>query len=189
MHTHVTAYGRERNLLANYSYCFAIFAVTDRPNIAGNVYACGTGILTRRLNELLAYAGPAVMLFYVFLIFVPEITECAENRTGSSLPKSAQRGRPGRPGQFFQAFYITHLSFSGGDIREYPEHLPDAFAARNTFAAGLIRKEAEKIPGHINHAGIFIHDDHATGTHDGADFSQFVKVDSSAQVFCRNTAS
>ena len=89
----------------------------------------------------------------------------------------------------FQKLDVALFSLSFADIGQNLEHLPDAFTARSALAARFIRQEIEKVFGDIDHAGVFIHHDHAAGTHDGADFGQFVKVDSYIQELFRNTSS
>tara|TARA_B100000315_G_scaffold215614_1_gene214995 strand:- start:142 stop:324 length:183 start_codon:yes stop_codon:yes gene_type:complete len=57
---------------------------------------------------------------------------------------------------------ITWLPIASDNTLQDVEHLSGADTAGNTLAAGLILSKGNKEPGHINHAGIFISNEHAS---------------------------
>ena len=77
----------------------------------------------------------------------------------------------------FQKLDVALFPLAFGNIRENPMHLSQAFAARDTFPARFLGEKVKKVPGDIDHAGIFIHDDQAARTHHRAGLGEFVEVD------------
>ncbi len=73
-------------------------------------------------------------------------------------------------------------------VKDYFTHLPQAFTARQAFAAGLALEEGGVIAGHVHHAGLIVHDNHAAGTHHRAGFCQFVEVHRQVEQAFRNNA-
>ena len=57
------------------------------------------------------------------------------------------------------------------------EHLVAADTAGRAFAAGFIHAEPEIEFRDIDHAIIFVHDDHPARTHDGAELLQVLVID------------
>ena len=57
--------------------------------------------------------------------------------------------------------------------------LPDVilYAAGGALAAGLVDGEVEEELGHVDHAGVLVHDDEAAGAHHGADGDEVVVID------------
>ena len=49
--------------------------------------------------------------------------------------------------------------------------------AGGTLAAGFIFQEREEVAGEVHHAIVFVHHDHAAGTHHGPHFDQLIVVD------------
>jgi hypothetical protein len=47
VHADIPEHGREGDLLPDDRYSFRALALTDETDIAGNIYAGGTGVLTR----------------------------------------------------------------------------------------------------------------------------------------------
>ena len=45
------------------------------------------------------------------------------------------------------------------------------------LTAGLVAQELEEVAGHVDHAGVFVHHDHAARTHDRSGFFEAFKVD------------
>src|SRR5579864_274543 len=56
-------------------------------------------------------------------------------------------------------------------------HLVSTDAARDAFSTGLGHAEIHEVFGYIDHAGAFVHDDHAAGTHDRTGAGQRFIVD------------
>ena len=68
-------------------------------------------------------------------------------------------------------------------------HLAQTLTAWHTFAAGFFSEKINKIPCNINHAGIFIQNNHSAGTHHGAGLGQFIKPHLQIQLLFGNTSS
>ena len=110
-------------------------------------------------------------------ILIPEITNGGQYRIGGSLSQAAQGAFLDLEGKVLQPFDITLFSFAFGDAGEYFEHSFGSDAAEGTFPAGFFTGEVEKEPGHVDHTGGFVHDDHSAGTHDGTGFGDFGVID------------
>ena len=67
------------------------------------------------------------------------------------------------------------------DAGQQGVHLGRAGAAGNAFAAGLGHAELDEEAGDIDHAGGVVHDDHAAGTHHGADLDECVVADADVE--------
>ncbi len=63
-----------------------------------------------------------------------------------------------------------------------------AFSAGETFAAGFILQKIHKIFGDVNHAGIFIHNNHAARTHNRAGIGQAFVINGQIKHIGRNTS-
>ena len=71
---------------------------------------------------------------------------------------------------------VALLAPALGDGLQHFHEAQSPFPARGAFAAGLIPGEVQEILGDVHHAILFVHDDHAAGTHDGAQGRQGVVV-------------
>ena len=71
-----------------------------------------------------------------------------------------------------EALDVALLALAAADALEDLEHPLGADAAGRALAAGLVLREVEEEAGHVDHAGVLVHDDHAAGAHDGAELLQ-----------------
>ncbi len=51
-----------------------------------------------------------------------------------------------------------------------------AFAAGDAPAAGFVRVKVHDAAGHVDHAGVFVHDDHAAGAEHRAGFGDGIVI-------------
>src|SRR5512139_2281396 len=65
----------------------------------------------------------------------------------------------------------------GGDVIEDLIHSLSPFAADEALTTRLLLEESHKVLGHVDHAGVLIHDDHSTRTHDRSRLGQAFIVD------------
>src|SRR5208282_109959 len=72
---------------------------------------------------------------------------------------------------------VGEFAFAAADFLQQIQHLLGADAAGRAFAAGFIAAKLEEKPGDVHHAGILVHDDHAAGTHDGAELLERLILD------------
>ena len=88
----------------------------------------------------------------------------------------------------FQRFDVSGLTLTGSNTIQDLQHPLGTDPTSSTFAARLFLNEVQVEPGSIDHAGIFIHDDQATGTDDRAQCSQGLIIQRRIDVLRRDTA-
>jgi hypothetical protein len=76
-----------------------------------------------------------------------------------------------------------------GQSGKHSLQLMHSFAAWDAFAAGLIREKVEKIPGYIDHTGIFIQYQHAARTDRSSQFCKLIKIQRSVEETLGNRTS
>src|SRR5579864_8252094 len=64
-----------------------------------------------------------------------------------------------------------------GDTVQNPKAFVQTYATRDALAAGFRVGELDKVAGNVDHAVVFVHHDHAPGTHDGAELCEVLVVD------------
>jgi acyl carrier protein len=75
---------------------------------------------------------------------------------------------------------FTDMGLDSLDLAELILQLEDALgadAARGALATGLVDGELEEELGHVDHAGVLVHDDEATRAHHAAAGGEVVVVD------------
>ena len=80
------------------------------------------------------------------------------------------------PDILMQLVDVALLAPALGDGLQHFLEAQGPFPAGGAFAAGLVPGEVQEVLGDVHHAILFIHDDHAAGTHDGAQGRQGVIV-------------
>src|SRR5512136_2941708 len=65
----------------------------------------------------------------------------------------------------------------GGDLVEDLIHSLSPFTADETFTTRLLLEESHKVLGQVDHAGVLIHHDHSTRTHDRSRLGQALVID------------
>ena len=93
---------------------------------------------------------------------------------------------------------MSESSFSDLDVFRFTVPLADVFQnleltsgslpARRALAAGLVLHEVHEKPGHVDHAGVFVHHDGAAGSHNGTDFHDGLEIDGRVEILLRYTA-
>ncbi len=136
-----------------------------------------TGSLTGSPDQLFADEGPAPVVPDVLLILITEIVQRTQNRVRRRLPQAAHGCVLHNLGQLLEKVYLFRCCCSLGDVVEDLVHPLCPFAAREALATRLILEKAHEVLGHIDHAGVLVHDDHAARAHDRSRLGQAVVVD------------
>ncbi len=140
---------------------FVIPSPGDQRDIDRSFGIYGTGVLARGRGDLFAHGRLTFLLLHVIVVLSPEIAQRCQHGVRSGLPQAAQGGIPHHLGQLFQGRQIFLRRFPLCYVRRNLQHLLGALPAGETLAAGLILQKAQKVLGHVHHAGALIHDDHA----------------------------
>ncbi len=180
---------RERIGLIDKRDRLLIAPLSHQREVTRDILADRAGIDALRFVKLYAHTGRASLVEDMILVFMAKVFQCREHRVGGGSTQSAERGISCRLGELHEKPDVALPSLSFADPGQNLEHLPDALAAWGAFAARFGGKEIEKILRDIDHAGVFIHHDHAARAHDGADFGQLVEVDFRIQILRGNAAS
>ena len=109
-------------------------------------------------NQRLADPRGTLFLIYMDIVFVSKISQGGKHWIGRCFAQGAQAGFTDGPGQVFQKINLFRPSAAFGDIGHDFKHSVNAEAAWDAFSAGFVLKEGEKVFGHVDHAGVFIHD-------------------------------
>ncbi len=104
------------------------------------------------------------------------------------MAKSAQRRVFDLLAKLDQSLDIAFLPFAFTNTIEYFEHPLRTDTAGHALTTGLLLHEFKKEPCDIDHTGVFIHDDHAAGTHDRAKFGKRFIVERDVQVLFGHTS-
>ena len=129
------------------------------------------------MDQRHAPSGRTLALGDVGEVLVAEVVERAQHGVGRRPAQAAQRRllhqqpKPLELGQVFQA------AVAAGDPLEDFEHPHGPFPAGRTLAARLVLGEGHEELGHVDHAVVFVQDDHPAGAHDRAGLGQGVEVD------------
>ena len=155
---------------------------------ARNVHAQRTTVLAGRQRQLLADAGAAAMRDNVVFVLVAEVANGGEHGVGRGLAEGAERTVANHAAKLIEKIEMLRCAAAGGDGVENAQGLVEADAARDAFAAGLGVREFDEVAGDVDHAVVFVHDDHAAGAHDGADLSEAFVIDRGVKHLHRNAA-
>ena len=136
-----------------------------------------------------AHGSRAALVPDVGFILVGEILDRGKHGLGTRLTQSAKGAVLDRPGDLAKNVQVAHPAFALGDPRQDIEHVFGAKSAGRTLSTGFGLGEGQEEAGHIHHARVFIHHDHAARSHDGADLLQGAVVDGQVQVLLGYTAS
>ncbi len=96
------------------------------------------------------------------LVFAAEVSKGGKHRIGSGLAQATKGGvlYDGRPS--LKGLDVTLLSLPVADLGQYLQYLPRTNPTGRAFAAGFVLAEIHEESSHIDHALVFIHDDHPT---------------------------
>ncbi|OPZ97152.1 MAG: hypothetical protein BWY71_01708 [Planctomycetes bacterium ADurb.Bin412] len=170
-------YGRQRIGLPDDPVGIIILLAGNMGDIAPDFGADGTAVLAGGAHQLFAGAGRTLPVENVGLIFLAEPVESAEDRIGSGLPQTAQRGGLDGLGQLPQLHHalepqegigVVLPAARAGNGLENLEHPLGALAAGNALPTAFRLDKFHEEFGQIDHAGIFIEDDQPAGTHNSA---------------------
>ena len=155
---------------------------------AGNVHAQRATVLAGREREFLADAGAAAVGDNMVFVFVAEVADGGEHGIGRGLAERAERAVADHAAQLVEKIEVLRGAAAGGDGVEDAQGLVEADAAGDAFAARLGVRELDEVAGHVDHAVVFVHDDHAAGAHDGADLGEAFVVDGGVEHLHGNAA-
>src|ERR1700722_7274237 len=108
--------------------------------------------------------------------FVLPFFDDADGRHGSGVAERAKRAAEQILCEFAEQRDIFGAPFAAVETVEHTAHPGGAFAAGNAPAAGFVGVEMHDPPGHVDHAGVFVHDHYAAGTEHGADFGDGIII-------------
>ncbi|KUG23941.1 hypothetical protein ASZ90_006239 [hydrocarbon metagenome] len=137
----------------------------------------GTGGLTGSSRQLLADKSITPLVGNVPFVFFAEILKSTENRIGCSLAETAHGCIFHCLCQLLQKNHVFRCTLAKRDVFKNFIHPLRSFTAGETFATGLVFKKIHKIFGNVHHAGVLVHNNHATRSHDGSDLCQAVVID------------
>ncbi len=160
-----------------------VLALADQRHVAGNVHASGAGVGAGSPDEVLACSCRAVLVQNVSLELIAKVTQGRLDWTGCELAQRAQRVVLHATCQLLNEGDVLHGALALGDAGQHLQQSPAADSTRHTLAAGFGRGELEEELGKLDHAGIFVHHNHAAGAHHRADFLQRVEINGRVQRF------
>lgn len=129
-----------------------------------------TCIFARCGEERRTDAGTAAFINDVLLVFFAEIAQGGQDGVGRGLAEAAKTHALHHGAQLDQAVKVFKLALPFRDAVKDIVQLFGTHAARRAFTARFADAKLHEEFGDIDHAGVLIHDDEATGTHHGADF-------------------
>src|SRR5579863_3182616 len=128
---------------------------------ARNVHTERTAILARGYGEFLAHPGPAPFCEDMVLVFIPEMSQCRQDRIRCRLAKTAQGARANHPCKLIERLELLRRSVPIGDRIQYSQGLVEPHPARHTLSARFRMREFNEVSRDIDHAIVFIHHDHS----------------------------
>ncbi len=132
--------------------------------------------VNRERQEVLADASGALLVPDVGDVFLAEELERCQHRVWSSLSQAAQRVRLDVVAEFLDAIKVLHGALALRDLVEQLKKPLGANTTRRALATGLIDGEFQEELGHVNHAGVLVHDDEATGAHHATNGGEVIVV-------------
>ena len=135
------------------------------------------------LKQVRTDTGRTFLITDVGKVLIGKGIHGGQNRVRHGLTEATKCSVLDVNGEGLHFFKISLGTGAMGDLfKGLPETL-GADTARGTFTAGLIHGEVEEELGDVDHAGIFVHDDHAAGAHHGVFGKKVVVVDGAIDVF------
>ena len=113
-------------------------------------------------KEALTYAGGTLLVNNVSYILIAEELESSENGVGSSLSKTAERVSLDVVAKLFESVNIFESALAISDFVKNLKQSSGTYTAGSALAAGLVYGELEEELSHINHTGVFVHNDKTT---------------------------
>ena len=110
-------------------------------------------------------------------VFIAEFADGAEHRVRGRTTQSAERRFFHQRGESFELVEVFKLALALGDSLEDLEHSSGSFAAGRTLSTRLVLREGHEVMGDVDHAIVFVEDDHTTAAHDRAELAQRFVVD------------
>ena len=155
---------------------------------ARDVHVQRAGVLARRERQVLAHAGPAALGQDVVLELVAVVPQAGEHRVGRALAQAAERHVTDHAAELVEG---QEIAVGGRALREAvqdAQRLVEAHTAWHALAAGLGARELDEVARHVDHAVVFVHDDHAAGAHDRAQLRERLVVDRRVEHLGRDAA-
>ena len=122
------------------------------------------------------------------LVFLAEITQGAQNGVRGRLAQPAEGGILDDGGHLLEQLDIALLALALGDVCQNFEHPFGSLAAGGAFPAGFVLAEVHEEAGHVDGAGVLVHDDQTAGTHDCPQFGDFFIIDRGVEMLRGNHA-
>ncbi len=180
---------REGVGLTDHPIRLLVLAALDVGDIAPCLGPHRTRRLARGPDQVLADKGVAPLVDDVSLVLVAEVAQGAEDRIGGGLTQAAHGGVLDDDGQLFEQLQVIEGAAAFGDVLQNLVHPLGALAAGVALAARLILEKGHEVLGHVDHAGVFVHDDHPAGAHDRTGLLEAVVVDGEIESGGRNAPS
>ena len=152
-------------VLINDMLAFALAGNTAHRTVSGTERTTYAVVINHERNKILASAGRTFVVLDMSLILFREIGHRGQYRVRRSLAKSAKRRVFDYIGQGFQFDQRILGSVAIADGFQHFVQPGVADPAWSAFAAGFIQRELKEEFGNVNHAVIFVQDDHAAGPH------------------------
>ena len=138
------------------------------------------------LNRAVQTAASQRWFLDVVLVFLAEIADGAQDRIRGRLAEAAEGGVLDDGRHLLEELDVALLALALGDVRQDLQHPLGPLAAGGALAAGFILAEVHEEAGHVDGAGVLVHDDQAAGTHDGAQFDHLLVIDGGVEVLHRD---
>ena len=166
---------------------FGITSLCCQGDISGDINPGRAGTHTPRLGEVLTDTGGTLPVLNVSDELILKITQSGHDGAGSQLAQCTQGPGLHAGCELPNRVEVFHLTFAFSNTGKDFQHTLTTHSARYALAAGLCRGERQEEFGELNHAGVFIHDDHATGPHHSADVFQGIEVYRDVEMLDRDT--
>ena len=160
----------------------------DQGDVGGNVHPDGAGVLAGRLEQRRADGRRAAVVPDVVLVLLPEVADGAQDGVRGCLAEAAEGGVLDDGRHLLEELDVAFLAFSFGDVRQDLQHPLRPLPAGGALPAGLVLAEIHEEAGHVDGALVFVHDDEAARSHDGAQLDDGLVIDRCVQVLDRDAA-
>ena len=110
-------------------------------------------------KEALTYACRTLLVYNVSDILVSEEVKSGKNRVRSCLTKTAKRVLLNVVAKLFKSVDILKGALAGSDLVKDLEKSSCTNTAGSTLTAGFFNGELKEEFSHVNHAGVFVHND------------------------------
>ena len=128
------------------------------------------------LTERRADLRTTFFIYDMLYIFVTETLQSTDDRKRCTLTESAQGHALNHVCKLFQLIQIGKLTLTCNDSLQDLKHTFGTLTAGNTFTTALTLCKAHEETRNLYHTGILIHNNKSTGTHDGIQLLNRIKI-------------